>query len=38
MYEYKAIVKKVYDGDTITVDINENFKVSLDDWEIIEVA
>jgi len=25
MYEYKAIVKKVYDGDTITVDIDLGF-------------
>ena len=27
MYEYKAIVKKVYDGDTITVDIDAGFDI-----------
>ena len=25
MYEYKATVKKIYDGDTITVDIDLGF-------------
>lgn len=29
MYEYKAIVTKVYDGDTITVDIELGFGVFL---------
>lgn len=29
MYEYKAIIKKVYDGDTITVDIDLGFGVWL---------
>ena len=27
MYEYKAIVKKVYDGDTVTLDIDVGFDV-----------
>jgi len=27
MYEYRAIVKKVYDGDTITVDIDLGFDI-----------
>ena len=27
MFEYKAIVKKVYDGDTITVDIDLGFNI-----------
>ena len=29
MYEYKAFVRKVYDGDTITVDIDLGFDVML---------
>lgn len=29
MYEYRAIVTKVYDGDTITVDIDLGFDVWL---------
>jgi len=29
MYEYKAVVTKVYDGDTITVDIELGFGVYL---------
>ena len=29
MYEYKALVTKVYDGDTITVDIDLGFGVCL---------
>jgi micrococcal nuclease len=29
MYEYKALVTKVYDGDTITVDIELGFGVFL---------
>lgn len=29
MYEYKAFVRKVYDGDTITVDIDLGFDVIL---------
>ncbi len=29
MYEYRAFVRKVYDGDTITVDIDLGFNVLL---------
>ena len=29
MYEYRACVKKVYDGDTVTVDIDLGFDVML---------
>ena len=29
MYEYRACVKKVYDGDTVTVDIDLGFNVML---------
>ena len=29
MYEYRAYVKKVYDGDTITVDIDLGFNIIL---------
>ncbi len=29
MYEYRAFVKKVYDGDTVTVDIDLGFDVIL---------
>ena len=34
MYEYKAIVKKVYDGDTITVDIDLWFGITFNDKSI----
>ena len=34
MYEYKAFVRKVYDGDTITVDIDLGFDVVLKDQKI----
>ncbi len=34
MYEYKAYVKKVYDGDTITVDIDLGFGVMLKSQKI----
>ena len=34
MYEYKAIVKKVYDGDTITVDIDLGFGITFNDKSI----
>lgn len=27
MYEYKALVRKVYDGDTVTVDIDLGFDI-----------
>jgi len=29
MYEYQAFVRKIYDGDTITVDIDLGFEVIL---------
>lgn len=29
MYEYRALVRKVYDGDTVTVDIDLGFDVVL---------
>ena len=29
MYEYRALVRKVYDGDTITVDIDLGFDIIL---------
>lgn len=29
MYEYKAIIRKIYDGDTVTVDIDLGFGVWL---------
>ena len=29
MYEYRAFVRKVYDGDTVTVDIDLGFEVML---------
>ena len=29
MYEYRAFVRKVYDGDTVTVDIDLGFDVVL---------
>ena len=34
MYEYRAIVKKVYDGDTITVDLYSGFGIILHDQKI----
>lgn len=34
MYEYKAIVTKVYDGDTITVNIQLGFGVFLNDQKL----
>ena len=34
MYEYKAIVKRVYDGDTITVDIDLGLKTWVHDETI----
>lgn len=34
MYEYRAYVRKVYDGDTITVDIDLGFDVVLQKQKI----
>ena len=34
MYEYRAFVRKVYDGDTITVDIDLGFNVILKNQKI----
>lgn len=34
MYEYKAIVKKIYDGDTITVDLDLGFGTWLKNQQI----
>ena len=34
MYTYKALVKKVYDGDTITCDIDLGFNVVLKDQKV----
>ena len=34
MYEYKAFVRKVYDGDTVTVDIDLGFDVVLKNQKI----
>ena len=34
MYEYKAIVTKVYDGDTCTVDIDAGFNIWVRDVSI----
>jgi|TARA_E500000331_G_scaffold321978_1_gene336560 micrococcal nuclease len=34
MYEYRAYVRKVYDGDTITVDIDLGFEVILKNQKI----
>ena len=34
MYEYRAFVRKVYDGDTITVDIDLGFNVVLKNQKI----
>jgi len=34
MYEYKALVTKVYDGDTITVDIELGFGVFFNDQKL----
>lgn len=34
LYEYRALVKSVYDGDTITVDVDLGFGVVLSDRKI----
>ena len=34
MYEYRAFVRKVYDGDTVTVDIDLGFDVILKNQKI----
>ena len=34
MYEYRALVRKVYDGDTITVDIDLGFDMILRNQKI----
>ncbi len=34
MYEYRAFVRKVYDGDTVTVDIDLGFDVMLKSQKI----
>ena len=34
MYEYRALVRKVYDGDTITVDIDLGFDMLLRNQKI----
>lgn len=34
MYEYKAFVRKVYDGDTVTVDLDLGFDVCLQKQKI----
>ena len=34
MYKYRAFVKKVYDGDTITVDIDLGFNVFMNNQKI----
>lgn len=34
MYEYRALVTRVYDGDTVTVDIDLGFGVSLKSQKI----
>ena len=34
MYEYRAFVRRVYDGDTITVDIDLGFEVVLRNQKI----
>lgn len=34
MYEYRAYVRKVYDGDTITVDIDLGFGITLKNQKI----
>ena len=34
MYEYRAFVRKVYDGDTVTVDIDLGFDVVLKSQKI----
>ena len=34
MYEYKAYVRKIYDGDTITVDIDLGFGIILHNQKI----
>ena len=34
MYEYRAFVKKVYDGDTITADIDLGFGITMKNQKI----
>jgi len=34
MYEYRAFVRKVYDGDTVTVDIDLGFDIILKNQKI----
>ena len=34
MYEYRAFVRRVYDGDTVTVDIDLGFDVVLRNQKI----
>ena len=34
MYEYRAFVRKVYDGDTITVDVDLGFDITLNQQKI----
>ena len=34
MYEYRALVKRVYDGDTITVDIDLGFNIIMRNQKI----
>ena len=34
MYEYRAFVRKIYDGDTITVDIDLGFDIILKNQKI----
>ena len=34
MYEYRAFVRKVYDGDTITVDFDLGFEITLKNQKI----
>ena len=34
MYEYRAYVRKIYDGDTITVDIDLGFGVVLHNQKV----
>lgn len=34
MYEYRAYVRKVYDGDTVTVDIDLGFDIVLQNQKI----
>lgn len=34
MYEYKAIIKKVYDGDTVIIDIDLGFHIWIRDQSV----